>query len=196
MDSPQAMSPEEASRWLGARTLADLGELTAQWLEGKIASIPTVVPCTGPDKETIPLIPVLAAINRAGYITNFSQPGIAGDGWIQRASVSGFASPVTFAALCGAVAGADLMITAARAGPEDWPTTAPVTLSGGGECTWSGGAMSQDAIEDSYGGGTCHPAAVTALRKAWQVTLTDPEWGRDDVLWPALEDFATFSKCQ
>ena len=31
-----------------------------------------------------------------------------------------------------------------------------------------------------------HPAVIEALYEAWQVTLIDPEWGRNDVLWPAL----------
>jgi hypothetical protein len=69
------MSPEDAARWRAARTLADLGELTAQWLEGKIASIPTVMPGCGPGEESAELIPVLAACNRAGYVTTTSQPG-------------------------------------------------------------------------------------------------------------------------
>jgi Domain of unknown function (DUF6919) len=37
-DRDGEMDPEDAARWRAARTLADLGELTAQWLEGKIAS--------------------------------------------------------------------------------------------------------------------------------------------------------------
>jgi hypothetical protein len=37
------------------------------------------------------------------------------------------------------------------------------------------------------GYGICHSDAVAALYRAWQVTVIDPVWGRDDVLWPALE---------
>src|SRR6266496_4268047 len=48
-DRDGEMDPEDAARWRAARTLADLGELTAQWLEGKIASIPAVVPGCGPE---------------------------------------------------------------------------------------------------------------------------------------------------
>jgi hypothetical protein len=55
--------------------LADLGELTAQWLEGTIASVPTVWPGCGPDEEATELIPVLAARNRAGYVTTVSRAG-------------------------------------------------------------------------------------------------------------------------
>ena len=92
------MSTADRRAWEAARTLADLGELTAQWLEGAIASQPAYTPGCGPDPETAPLIPVLACCNRAGYVTNGSQPGEAGTGydgawWEQRAAVEGFASP-------------------------------------------------------------------------------------------------------
>ena len=76
-----AMSTADRQAWEAARTLADLGELTAQWLEGAIASQPAYTPGCGPDPETAPLIPVLACCNRAGYVTNGSQPGEAGTGY-------------------------------------------------------------------------------------------------------------------
>jgi hypothetical protein len=31
---------------------------------------------------------------------------------------------------------------------------------------------------------------VQAICDAWQVTVIDPEWGRDDLLWPLLWIFA------
>jgi hypothetical protein len=183
------MSPADAARWYTALTLHDLGELTAQWLEGKIASIPSVVPDTGPDEETIPLIPLLAAANRAGYFTEFSQPGEDDDGWIQRAAVSGFASPATFAALCTAAAHTDLMITVARAGDDDWGPTATVSIDNGSENTCTGGAMSSAVIHGNYGP-HLHPDALQAICDAWQITLIDPQWGRNDTLWPVLATFA------
>jgi hypothetical protein len=64
MTGDGGMTPEDAGCWRAARILADLGELTAQWLEGTIASIPTVIPGCGPDEKTADLIPVLAACNR------------------------------------------------------------------------------------------------------------------------------------
>jgi hypothetical protein len=47
IDKITGMSAQDAARWRGARTLGDLGglgELTAQWLEGAIGSVPGVVP--------------------------------------------------------------------------------------------------------------------------------------------------------
>jgi hypothetical protein len=61
--------------WRAARTLPDLGNATADWLEGKTASQPGYAPGHGPDTETTGLIPGLAAANRAGFVTRQSQPG-------------------------------------------------------------------------------------------------------------------------
>ena len=183
------MSPEDEARWRGARTLADLGELVAQWLEGTIKSVPTVVPGYGPDEDTTLLVPVLAAANRAGFVTDFSQPGEDVDGRVQRAAVAGFASPATFARLCAVAAEADLMITAARAGDIYWGTCVTVSVDNDRENTWAGGAQTRSAIWDGYGW-CCHPSAVEALCRAWQVTLIDPQWGRNDHLWPVLQSFA------
>ncbi len=33
------------------------------------------------------------------------------------------------------------------------------------------------------------PHAIEALCAAWQVTIIDPEWGRNDVLWTVLKSF-------
>jgi len=194
------MSPEDAGRWRAARTLADLGELTAQWLEGKIASIPTVVPGYGPDEETADLIPVLAACNRAGYVTTVSQPGEKPDRgydgrlWTQRAAVGGFAAADTVAALRACTAGTPLIVLASRPASQRGlrpGNRIPVTLAGDQENTWFGGHLDRrDIEEDQAGYGICHPDAIEAPCAAWQVTIIDPEWGRNDVLWPVLESFA------
>jgi len=108
---------------------------------------------------------------------------------MQRANVSGFASGTTFAQLMTVVADADLAITAARGLPEDWKPSVVITLFNGAECTWDGGQETTDELEYSYVG-ICHDDAVRALCGAWQVTLIDPVWGRNDLLWPLLEKFA------
>ncbi|ASR39866.1 hypothetical protein BAY61_31770 (plasmid) [Prauserella marina] len=68
------MSRADAERWYAARSLTDLGQLTAAWLEGELESQPGYVPGNGPDEETNELVPILAAVNRAGYLTMCSQP--------------------------------------------------------------------------------------------------------------------------
>jgi hypothetical protein len=57
------------------------------------------------------------------------------------------------------------------------------------ENTWDGGTDSRKSLRYDYGP-FCDPQAVDALCAAWQVTLIDPEWGRDDVLWTVLAQFA------
>ncbi len=90
------MSKADRGAWQAARTLADLGELTARWLEGSIGSEPGY--CGRPAEETEDLVPVLAKLNRAGFVTSGSQPGLIEPGARgtlaeQRAAVDGFAGP-------------------------------------------------------------------------------------------------------
>jgi hypothetical protein len=66
---------EDSHYWAEARTLTDIGQLTAQWLEGTITHNPGYGGPGGPDDETLALAPGLAIINRAGLVTDFSQPG-------------------------------------------------------------------------------------------------------------------------
>lgn len=195
----QSMSPDDLARWQSVRTLADLGKLTAQWLEGKIASVPTVVPGVGPDEETRDLVPVLAACNRAGFVTIVSQPGeepvlgYDGEMWVQRAGVEGFATTAALEALRACASGKPLLLVAApAAGTErNWDCRIPVTMDGDRENTWFGVTLTREDIEDEPTGyGICGPQAVDAVCQAWQVVLVDPEWGRNDVLWPVLQAFA------
>lgn len=89
------MSRTDRRAWKSARTLADLGQLTADWLEGRLGSQPGYMPNCGPDEETAELVPSLAALNRAGFTTTCSQPGLAeigydGAWWTQHAAVEGY----------------------------------------------------------------------------------------------------------
>jgi len=197
-DEDESLNPDDLARWESARTLADLGGLTAQWLEGKIAYVPGYGGAA-PDEETEPFVPVLAAANRAGYVTIVSQPGeeptVGYDGelWTQRAAVEGYAATGTLEALRSCAAGTRLILTASPVDRPDsaWETQIVVTRDGGRENTWFGSLGPRDEVEDPETGyGMCHPDAVGALLAAWQVTIIDPEWGRNDVLWPVLRAFA------
>lgn len=176
-----------------ASTLADLGELTAQFLEGRIRDTPGFG--GPPDPETTELIPVLAAVNRAGFVTRQSQPGIPLDrhGSAQRANVSGYADPGAFARLMTAASGGRpdrhrRLCPRRQEGPRVGPLFA-ITLDEGEEFTWDGLALPQSELVSSYEE-VCHPRAICSLFNAWQVTLIDPVWGRNDVLWPVLQAFA------
>ena len=197
----------DRARWAQARTLADVGELTALWLEGEIVHQPGYGDPRpgeeiGPDPETRDLVPVLAACNRAGFATNGSQPGevIAGDGdgwpYEQRSAVEGFCDAVTLGRLRDAVAWSGLLVV--EHDPAALPRrrysaerAVPVSRAAGQEVTGFGVQLSRrDLCHGHVGYGECHRDAVEAICGAWQVTIIDPEWGRNDVLWPALAKFA------
>jgi hypothetical protein len=192
----EAMSAGNQAAWRSARTLADLGELTARWLEGDISQHPCYG--DGPDEETGPLIPVLAQLNRAGLLTTYSSPGLAGRGhdgawWQQRAAVEGFiAGTATARAFVAAArrAGMDVVVHHPDFRPR-WRWRCgeeiPVTLRDGDEYTWFGQQLSRrDIRARRLGWGICHRDARDAVCSAWQVTVVDPVWGRADELWPVL----------
>lgn len=124
--------------WEAARTLADLGVLTARWLEGNIHWLP-LYSSDGPDPETTPLIEPLAEMNRLGLWTDQSQPGELGDGWAQRANVGGYADEATANALAAGLLDTDLLLIALPAAlAEDSALQIPITREGAAECTWAG----------------------------------------------------------
>jgi hypothetical protein len=180
-----ARNPDDARYWADARTLRDLGELTARWLEGAIDYQPAWE-AARPDAETEALVPVLAALNRGGLVTHFSQPGrtTRPDG-MQRAVVSGFCAEDLVGLLQDATLATDLVLLAYPPGGGLDGLQIPVGTSKGSACTWAGAEVGPERIAEYYGP-DCHPDALAALRGAWQTTLIDPHWGRDDLLWDRL----------
>jgi len=173
------MSRADAARWAACQTPADLGEMVIAWLGGEVAQTPGH--CGPPCAETIPLIPVLTAVNRAGFVTDCSQRAGSRNGKTWNAWVSGFASDDTQARLCEVT----------------WPTALDLD-----SCR---GALDGDAhgcIGKPWGGWSCPAADLTdfwadacphvadVLRDAWWVYIEDPEPGRNDRLWPVLAAFA------
>jgi hypothetical protein len=69
---------QERELWDKARTIADLGELTARWLARDISWNPRYTSKLGPrppENETTRIVPTLVALNRAGLLTTHSTPG-------------------------------------------------------------------------------------------------------------------------
>lgn len=64
--------PFDRRRWARAQSLAELGELTALWLEERIVAHPSYGDLA---PETFSLVALLARLNRAGFVTTSSQPG-------------------------------------------------------------------------------------------------------------------------
>jgi hypothetical protein len=185
------MNRADRKRWASCRTLADLGGVTAGWLHGEVEQTPSHLgpPCA----ETKALIPVLAAVNRAGYVTDDSQPGVPlhrGSG--QRAAVSGFAGDGMRLALREMADATGLLVTSWRSSAvrTRYACRVVVTARDGHPFTGYGAQESRADLHWMYGE-DCHPGAVEALCAAWQVCVIDPEFGRNDALWPALEKLAT-----
>jgi hypothetical protein len=188
------------STWADAHTLTDLGELTARWLEGNLpAGHPNYgLPgeAVGPDPETEPLVPTLAAANRAKFVTITSQPGepdetgYDGAWWQMRAAVEGFTDLATLTRLDQAVQGhPDLLLIGHRSWSKRPSSGVPVTLRAGLAYTSFGWRMTKRYLRFAYSG--CHRDALAALYGAWQVTLIDLVWSRDTKLWPLLTDALT-----
>jgi hypothetical protein len=188
--------PRSDDPWRYAATFGDLCDLTARWIEGDIPEQPGY---HGPsDIEDPAMVPVLATLNRAGFMTTGSQAGGEGAGeggawWQQRAAVEGFATPEMTTALILAADDAGLtIIVRDRTSLPRWryryDRSVTVTEVNGRHFTAFGVHVPRRHIRDDWlGYGRCHPGAVKALCDSWQVTLIDPEWGRADLLWETLE---------
>ncbi len=57
----------------------------------------------------------------------------------------------------------------------------PITLDEGRTFSIAAGAMPSDSLWEGM-----HPETVHEVAGAWQVTVLDPQWGRNDRLWPAI----------
>lgn len=182
----------ELRAWQSARTIEDMAVLTDQWLRGLLLLHPNGHH-RGPDPETLPLADVLAAVNLAGILTIQSQPGERAVfhelPWRQRAFVTAFvADPALARALCARAAEAGLVVRAYRPGSrvdENGERGAvDVTTWGARVNTGIGNRVPPRAVRRIFPG--CHPQAVRAVHDAWQITVIDPVWGRNTLLWPVL----------
>lgn len=171
------MSDRDRKRWASAKSKKDLGEMVIAWLEGEIQQTPGH--CGPPCEETIPLIPALTLANRAGFITDNSQRADRDEptGLVWEAWVSGFASDAVLADLRRAISGTPLEMVACRDRSHECQRMAFLLRF----CPWP------DSMEFW---GDCCPGVASELEACWYVTIRDPQPGRNDVLWPALERFA------
>ncbi|MCT9142418.1 DUF6919 domain-containing protein [Streptomyces violarus] len=190
------MSRADRRVWKTATSVTDLADLMAQWLEGSIASWPGYQPGYGPDEETAHLVPSLAALNRAGFLTVTSQPGEAGTGfdglwWEQRAAVEGFVtSRALYGRLLEAADRAGLLVAVHHDdGMHACGRALPVTLRDGKTYTTFGGRLSRRNMRHIWPG--IRREAFDDLRDAVHLTIAAPEYGpAGERLWAEL-DFVT-----
>lgn len=185
------MNLRDRRRWKTARTFADLCELMALWTEGQIKTWPGHD--GEPDPETADLLPTLAATNRGGYLTTGSQPGVIGPGydgllWEQRAAVEGLvADQHLLDRLRRAAEAARLTVIVHE--PADRSRglggDVVVTRVDGSPYTGFGAKLNRRVMKGQWP--VISRDALQQVLGAWQVTVIDLEWGRDTVLWQALD---------
>lgn len=177
---------DELARWSGIRTFRQFGAATAEWLDGKTAYMPTYA-VDRPDLETAAIAEDLAAINRHGFVTHESQPGIPPDdnGSAQRAYVTGYCDEATAAKVCAGLRDSELVVIqlAPRAVGD---VSVAVTLDEGEEFSWLGRGDSVEAASIYLERAGESLAAL--VRDAWELQIFDPSWGRNDRLLPALRE--------
>lgn len=179
-DGDSALDP----RWADATTLPRLGELVAEWLDGRMGSAPFYGGT--PDLETESITPMLQEVNRAGFVTDFSQPGAFNSHDAQRAAVSGYCEEGVAERLASISVRGDLVVISQPAGV-DGCFQFPITRTH--NCTFTilcGDHAPLSVDDDAWPWPGIHKDLRVALLNAWYVSVCDPVWGRNDILWPAL----------
>ncbi|WP_331717673.1 hypothetical protein OG264_39600 (plasmid) [Streptomyces xanthophaeus] len=187
------MSLADRRRWKSARTIADLGELTAQWLEGTLASQPAYAPNCGPEEESTELLDSLAALNRHGYMTTCSQPGIAeighdGRWWTQHAAVEGYLTNRSlYHRLLRAADELALIVVIDDPLADRCDEPFVVTHVDGDPYTAFGGRLGTRDLNAQYA--VLHPEARAALTGAVHLAIVAPHYGSaaHRALWRALD---------
>ncbi|MFJ6579270.1 DUF6919 domain-containing protein [Streptomyces sp. NPDC091368] len=173
------------SVWRDARSIADLGQGMAGWLEGRVPNWPGYLSDEFGAEETNGarhLVPVMTALNKAGFVTIDSQPGETGSGFRQRASVDGIVhdhSPLLNRLL--ALQGQGFTVV------RGWPKQQHVITEQDGRpfTTFGGWRWRRDDVHHIWRG-VGHRAVRELREHGAFVHIYDPVWGRDDRLWPAL----------
>lgn len=177
--------------WKNATSVADLGNLMADWLEGRLGGRTPGYCDTRPDEETNHLIPTLAVLCRAGFVTTNSQPGVKpergydGRMWRQRAWVEGWIADQRLLDDLRTASKRTGLIVIAHGPSGRSNASMPITDADGEICTDAGWYPGhRRMINTEWRGVGRH--AVQELRHATNVNFIDPVWGRDDRLWPSL----------
>lgn len=190
------MTRADRRRWRAARTVADLGEVMALWLEGTVASRPGCAPNCGPDDKT--LAPTLAALNRIRFLTVDSQPGVDamrgfdGQTWMQRAAVTGFIADEDVLGKLRAVANQrGLLLTVTHRLPQQCAGQPIAVTLHGDNCdayTVYGSHIEGRRLWAMWP--VIRREAYREIAGAWQVTVAAEYGETGNRLWPLLDQAA------
>lgn len=189
-----------ARLWADAGSYGELCELTALWLEGRLPFSYNYggVPDEEPDGVTDT---ALIALNRAGYLTEGSQPGHGwipgwdGAGYRQRAHVDLLVQPADVFRVFRATSTCPDLWVKCRPTPRWWPRwdrdvcriseAGEYTPEGAEASCWAGGLLPRKHWRH-LGRLSGNPAMGRILSDCWQFAIVDLTWGRNDVLWDTL----------
>lgn len=173
--------------WQTARTLADLGEMTARWLLGET---PDAISYDGPpDPETALIDTQLAVLNRRGFVTYGSQPGQVDEDGRQRAFVEGLCDRDVADRIHDAALPTDLIVL--EHGPRRWGRhdVCAVPISVGADdhvYTVVGDWPTRQLVRLWMVWGGIPRRTRRVASRAVKITIFDPRWGRNDLLWDTL----------
>ncbi|MHA7261915.1 DUF6919 domain-containing protein [Arthrobacter sp. TMN-37] len=185
-EAPRSDDGEHAQAWRECINLDDACELTARWLEGKSFYMPGYS-AAQPATETNQMRDALARLNRLGFLTEDSQPGVGlGTGQGQRAYVVGFCEAGLAELVMRELLETELVCVAHPPGDADYSRIC-VSIDGGTEFTWLGSFASAAEVLETYTQ-EANGSLAQLVSECWQLQVFDPHWGRNSRLLPALED--------
>lgn len=186
LDRRSPLRRRDRGAWASTRTLIDLAELTADWVEGTIASTPAYYGRSDLKSRHAPqLVAAVAAVNRGGLLTECSQPALDYEtGDYQLAAVTGFTTGDMAAYLLAHLAARYEVVVTSTAG------TGPgigVSFDSDGRptCVFGRPVPADEIAQDLYPG--CGQEAIAEVCAAVQISLVDPKRGRNR-LWDDLLD--------
>lgn len=188
--------------WAAAESREDVGALIAAWLIGDSRYLPGQC-APGPYEVTPPgVMSTLAALNRRGLLTTVSQPaaepGTGDDGaiWTQRAAVEFIVTPATAQLIRDVVADTGVLTHLSPIikhlpplGDRDrinYSNGIAVSTRNAVPVTVFGGQWYADELCASVFDRCAHRVANRIVEESVCLTVYDPEFGRDDRVWPAL----------
>lgn len=174
---------DQRRQWREAQTVRELGERGARWARGELGAHPSGYDV--PDPETVPMLPVLARANEAGFFTYQSQQGgrfeEGADGVVEaKAWVQGYLERSELEEFRRHLEGAGMLVLDSMT--DDEPTVRYLDREEEVGGTWR--ARRDDSLSH------VSSAACDALADAADLYVLDVVWCRNDALWIALDGWA------